>query len=101
MNKFTPEYIADLIERGDRMRVMRGLAQTLCGELADALAELEADNLVLATGKAELEEKAIFAERWITQTCETGQIAAVRNQYIAGGPEWILSVAIPPEADDE
>ena len=42
----------------------------------------------------ELEEKADFNERWITQTCETGQIKAERNQNIADGHTWILSVTI-------
>ena len=38
---------------------------------------------------AELEDKMIFNERWITQTCETGQIHAEPNQ-------WTLTVS-PPE----
>ncbi len=46
----------------------------------------------------ELEEKAEFNERWISQTCETGQIKAERNQNIASGATWILTVAPPPEA---
>ncbi|MCP4950816.1 MAG: hypothetical protein GY922_03085 [Proteobacteria bacterium] len=46
----------------------------------------------------ELEEKAEFNELWISQTCETGQIKAERNQNIASGATWILTVAPPPEA---
>jgi len=45
----------------------------------------------------ELEEKMEFNERWITQTCETGQIKAERNQNIASDSTWILSVTIEPE----
>ena len=46
----------------------------------------------------ELEEKSAFNERWIDQTCETGQINAQRNQNTATGYTWILSVAMPEES---
>lgn len=45
----------------------------------------------------ELEEKAEFNERWISQTCETGQIKAERNQNIATDAAWILTVSPLPE----
>jgi len=48
----------------------------------------------------ELEEKSDFNERWISQTCETGQIKAERNQNIASDATWILTV-LPQEPEDD
>jgi len=55
----------------------------------------------LAARVKELEEKAEFNERWITQTCETGQIKAERNQNIATDAVWILTVSPLPEHQND
>ena len=61
------------------------------------IANLTNHNIELKTRVEELEEKAEFNERWISQTCETGQIKAERNQNIATDAAWILTVSPLPE----
>ena len=47
----------------------------------------------------DLEQKSEFNERWIAQTCTTGEIKAKRNQCVASDSTWILSVMSPLEEE--
>ena len=62
--------------------------------------EKEGQIIKLQARVKELEEKADFNERWISQTCETGEIRAEKNQNIASGYAWILTVMPLPEPSE-
>ena len=81
--------IPDLIKR---LLNVFGRNTTICCKAANALE-------TLLTRIKDLEQKSEFNERWIAQTCTTGEIKAKRNQCVASDSTWILSVMSPLEEE--